>query len=304
MVDKRADASDIAAGSWPERLAPPRWHPYLRLIRIDRPTGTWLLLLPGWWSIALAAGWWQGVLLFLLFGVGAVVMRGAGCIINDLVDRDLDRSVARTRERPLASGALTPLQAALFLLALLLAALLILLSFNRFSEYVGAASLLLVVPYPLMKRITYWPQAWLGLTFNWGALLGWAAATGSLALPALLLYLGGIFWTLGYDTIYAHQDKEWDALIGIKSTALRFGDATPWWLWRFYGAALGLITLAGLTAGLRWIFLVGLALAGLQLGWQIVTLKIDQPADCLAKFRSNRLFGWMVLAAILLDRLA
>jgi 4-hydroxybenzoate polyprenyltransferase len=302
MIESPNTAPAGPANGWLERLTPERWHNFLRLMRLDRPIGTWLLLLPGWWAIALSASLWQGLWLFLLFGVGAVLMRGAGCVVNDMADRDLDRLVARTRDRPLASGAVSLRDAALFLTALLLASLLILLCLNRFAILLGAASLLLVFPYPLMKRITYWPQAWLGLTFNWGALLGWAAVTGTISSPAILLYLGGIFWTLGYDTIYAHQDKADDPLVGIKSTALRFGDATPWWLLRFYGGAWLLFVLAGLVAGLKLIFLAGLALAGLQLLWQIYTLKLDEPADCLAKFKSNRLFGWLFLAAILIDR--
>jgi 4-hydroxybenzoate polyprenyltransferase len=294
--------SDIMEGSLLERLAPANWHPYMRLMRLDRPIGTWLLLLPAWWSIALSATFWHGLWLFVLFGVGAVVMRGAGCVVNDIVDREFDRKVERTRDRPLASGAITLQQASLFLLALLALGLAILLCLNHFTVVLGALSLLLVFPYPLMKRITYWPQAWLGLTFNWGALMGWSAVTGSLDLAPILLYGGGILWTLGYDTIYAHQDKDDDLEVGIKSTALRFGEATPWWLLRFYGGALGLIWLAGLLSGMKLIFTVGLLIAGLQLMWQIYTLKMDEPADCLAKFRSNRVFGWIVLVAILLER--
>lgn len=295
-------ASDIATGFWLERVTPAAWHPYFRLMRLDRPTGTWLLLLPGWWSIALSASLWQGLWLALLFGIGAVIMRGAGCIVNDILDRDLDRQVARTRDRPLASGTVSLRNAVLFLLALLLVGLAILLCFNRFAIILGACSLLLVFPYPLMKRITFWPQAWLGLTFNWGALLGWAAVEGRVGASAVILYLGGILWTLGYDTIYAHQDKQDDALVGIKSTALRFGDASPLWLWRFFGGAWLLFALAGLVAGLHIIFFGLLLLAGAQLVWQILTLRQDDPADCLRKFKSNRIFGWILLAAILFDR--
>jgi len=294
--------TDIAEGGLLERLTPPKWHPYFRLMRLDRPIGTWLLLLPGWWSIALSASFWQGLWLFSLFGIGAVIMRGAGCVVNDIVDREFDREVERTRDRPLASGAISLSQASLFLAGLLAAGLLILLCLNHFAVVLGALSLLLVFPYPLMKRITYWPQAWLGLTFNWGALLGWAAVTGGLDLAPILLYAGGIFWTLGYDTIYAHQDKDDDLSIGVKSTALRFGEATSWWLLRFYGGALGIIWLAGLLSGMKLIFTAVLMLGGLQLLWQIYTVKIDDPADCLSKFKSNRYFGWIVLAAILLER--
>jgi 4-hydroxybenzoate polyprenyltransferase len=303
MEEQDSNYSDIVAGGPLERLTPPAWHPYLRLMRLDRPIGTWLLLLPGWWSIALTAHFWQGLWLFLLFGLGAVIMRGAGCVVNDLIDRDFDRQVERTAERPLASGAVTPKQAFLFLVALLFAGLLILLCLNRFAVILGACSLLLVFPYPLMKRITYWPQAWLGLTFNWGALLGWAAVTGGLASAPVLLYAGGILWTLGYDTIYAHQDKSDDLSVGIKSTAIRFGEATPQWLWRFYGGALLLIWLAGLVAGLKLVFTLVMLVAGAQLAWQITTLRADEPADCLSKFQSNRFFGCIVLFGILLDRI-
>ncbi|OAN45604.1 4-hydroxybenzoate octaprenyltransferase [Paramagnetospirillum marisnigri] len=295
---------DIPVGNWIDRLVPAPLRPYLRLMRLDRPIGTWLLLFPCWWSAALAAPGLPDPWLLALFGLGAVVMRGAGCTFNDWADRDFDGRVARTASRPIPSGAVSPRQALAFLGLQLLIGLGVLLQLNPFAIAVGVASLLLVFPYPFMKRITHWPQAWLGLTFNWGALLGWAAVRGDLDLPALLLYAAGPFWTLGYDTIYAHQDKEDDALIGVKSTALALGDATPKWLWLFYGAALALMASAGASAGLGWAFWPGMALAGAHLVWQIVRVDIHDAADCLAKFKSNRHFGWLVLAAIIAGRLS
>jgi len=228
---------DIPVECWIDRRLPAAWRPYCRLMRLDRPIGTWLLLFPCWWSAALAAEGWPDLWLFALFAIGAVVMRGAGCTVNDWADRDFDGKVARTAARPIPSGAVSPRQALIFLVAQLLVGLLVLLQLNWFAIGVGAASLLLVFPYPFMKRITYWPQAWLGLTFNWGALVGWAAVRGDLTLAPVLLYIAGVFWTLGYDTIYAHQDKEDDILVGVKSTALALGENTVAWaspppIWR------------------------------------------------------------------------
>ena len=302
----KGSASDIRRDHWSYRLAPAGLKPYLSLARIDRPIGTWLLLFPCWWSFSLAAaaeGSLPALLPILLFAVGALVMRGAGCTFNDIVDRDFDAKVARTATRPIPSGQVSLKQAWVFLALLLLAGLLVLLQFNLFTIAIGAASLLLVASYPFMKRITYWPQAWLGLTFNWGALVGWAAHQGTLAWPALLLYLGGLAWTLGYDTIYAHQDKEDDALIGVKSSALKLGAATRPWLVVFYGTTLALFAAAGLAAGLAWPFLLGIAAVGLHFAWQVATLDIDDPAGCLAKFHSNRFVGWSLLAGILASAL-
>ena len=221
---------DIPVGNWIDRWVPAPVRPYLRLMRLDRPIGTWLLLLPAWWSLALAAPRWPDLGLMALFALGAVVMRGAGCTVNDIADHKFDAQVARTAARPIPSGAVSVLQALCFLGLQLGIGLAILLCLNGAALAWGAASLLLVIPYPFMKRITWWPQAWLGLTFNWGALLGWVAVTGRLDAAPLALYAAGLFWTLGYDTIYAHQDKEDDILIGVKSTALRLGAATPAWL--------------------------------------------------------------------------
>ena len=294
------NASDIPRGNWIDRLAPQRVHPYLRLARLDRPIGTWLLLLPGWWALALAPpnGGWPDPWLFALFGIGAILMRGGGCVINDLFDRDFDARVARTADRPIASGAVSVPRALLFLAALFGVSLLILLQFNPVAIAVGVASLLLVVPYPFMKRITWWPQAWLGLTFNWGALLGWAAVRGDIGAPALVLYATGFFWTLGYDTIYAHQDKEDDALVGIKSTARLFGDRSRTWIGGFFAACLALLAITGWLAGLGWPFYGGLGLAAAHFVWQTASVDFDDPKNCLTRFKSNRDFGLVVLAAI------
>jgi 4-hydroxybenzoate polyprenyltransferase len=285
---------------WVERLPEPL-RPYAVLARWDRPIGTWLLLLPGWWALALAPGpfdRWR-LAFFALFGIGAVAMRGAGCVINDMIDRDLDAKVARTRNRPLASGRLSTLEALAFLALQLLVGLLVLTAFNPFAIALAFASVPLIVTYPLMKRITWWPQAFLGITFNWGALVGWAAVTGELALPALLLYVGGFFWTLGYDTIYAHQDKADDALIGVRSSARRLGAATRRWLWVFYGLTLALIAAAGWTMALGPLCYLLLLGAAAHFVWQIRTLDIDDPRSCLRRFRSNRDVGLLICLALL-----
>jgi len=234
-------------------------------------------------------------MLLVLFALGAVVMRGAGCTLNDIADRHYDAQVARTRLRPLPSGAVSVCQAILFLVFELAAGAAILLSFNGQTILLGFAVLGLIGTYPFMKRITYWPQVFLGLNFNWGALIGWTAVTGELAWPSVLLYLGGVFWTLGYDTIYAHQDKEDDLRIGVKSSAIALGSQTRPWLFVFYAGALSLWMAAGFAAGLGIWFWVGLVGSGLQLAWQAARVATDDPADCLAKFRSNRWVGWLML---------
>ncbi len=294
----KSTASDIPKTGWFDRFAPAAAKPYLRLARLDRPIGTWLLLLPCWWSIALASPSWPDPWLFILFAVGAVTMRGAGCTLNDIADRDYDKNVQRTADRPIPSGQITVKQAMAFLVLLCFIGLAVLLQLNLFSIALGASSLLLVAIYPFMKRITYWPQFVLGLAFNWGALLGWAAVRGDLGLPAVLLYVAGIFWTLGYDTIYAHQDKEDDLLVGVKSTALRLGDATRPWLGVFYAATITLLAASGYAAGLNWPFFALLLLTGVHLAWQVAKVDTENPADCLMRFKSNRDFGLLVLAAI------
>jgi len=292
-------ASDIPRNGWVDRFLPAAWRPYARLSRLDRPIGTWLLLFPCWWSILLARpALGEALWLFVLFGLGALVMRGAGCTYNDLVDRDFDAAVARTADRPIPSGQVSVRAAVVWLVAQLVVALVILLQLNLFSIGLGVLSLLLVFTYPLMKRITWWPQFFLGLAFNWGALMGYAAVTGGLDEAPLLLYLAGIFWTLGYDTIYAHQDKEDDALIGVKSSALRLGAKTVPALYFFYGATIAVLAMVGSVAGLGIAYTVALVVAAAQLVWQIREGRIDDPADCLVKFKSNRLVGWLVLAGI------
>jgi 4-hydroxybenzoate polyprenyltransferase len=283
--------------SWVERL-PARLRPYAVLARWDRPIGSWLLLLPCWWGVALSPGWPDPWLLGL-FALGAVAMRGAGCVINDLADRDLDAKVARTRHRPLASGQLSVLQALAFLALQLLVGLAVLLALNPPTIVLALASTPLIIAYPFMKRITWWPQAFLGITFNWGALVGWSAMTGGLALPALVLYAAGFFWTLGYDTIYAHQDKEDDALVGVKSSARRLGESTPRWLWGFYATTLALLAGAGALAGMGPGFYLLLLPVAAHFVWQIRTIDLDDPASCLARFRSNRELGLLVCLALL-----
>ncbi|MBX6324080.1 MAG: 4-hydroxybenzoate octaprenyltransferase [Rhodospirillaceae bacterium] len=302
---RSAGASDIPVGGWVDRWLPAALRPYARLARLDRPIGTWLLLFPGWWSIALAApqGAWPDARLVVLFALGAVTMRGAGCVVNDIADRDFDARVARTAQRPIASGAIGVPRALVFLAALLAVGLAILLTFNLTAVIVGAASLPLIAAYPFMKRITYWPQAFLGITFNWGALLGWAAATGSIGWPALALYAGGIAWTLHYDTVYAHQDKEDDALIGVKSTALLFGVRSRPWMAGFSALAVILFGVTLWLAGVSWPAWLGLGLTAAHLGWQVAAVDLDDPRDCLAKFRSNRVVGWALFAGIIAGRL-
>jgi 4-hydroxybenzoate polyprenyltransferase len=285
-----------------DRWAPAAAKPYLRLARFDRPIGAWLLLFPAWWSQALAelslGRPYPNLWYLLLFLAGAFVMRGAGCTYNDIVDRDYDARVARTAARPIPSGQVSVPAAIAFMVLLCLVGLLVLLQFNWFTVALGASSLLLIAIYPFAKRFTYWPQAMLGLTFKWGALVGWAAVIGSLGLPALVLYAGSVLWTIGYDTIYAHQDKEDDALVGLKSTALRFSEATPRWLAGFYGGAVVLWGAAGLLAGGGIVFLLALSVVAVQLAWQIRTLAIDEAGNCLARFKSNRLVGWLLLAGL------
>jgi 4-hydroxybenzoate polyprenyltransferase len=297
------DRSDIRPGDWVARLLPRPLQPYARLARLDRPIGTWLLLFPAWWGVALAARGWPDLRLCALFALGAVAMRGAGCTLNDIADRDYDGRVARTRLRPLPSGAVSTPQAVAFLGAQLAIGAAVLFSLNLVAILLGLAVLALVVPYPFMKRITYWPQVFLGLNFNWGALLGWAAVEGRLAGAPVLLYLGGVLWTIGYDTIYAHQDKEDDARISVKSSALALGAHTRPWLFAFYGAAALFWAAAGAKAGLGPPFWLGLAAALLQLLWQAARVNTEDPADCLAKFRSNRLVGWLILTGIVAGHL-
>ncbi|XP_055922183.1 4-hydroxybenzoate polyprenyltransferase, mitochondrial [Eupeodes corollae] len=277
--------------------------PYGRLMRIDRPIGSMLLFWPCGWSIALSApaGCWPDPVMLGLFATGAFIMRGAGCTINDLWDKDLDAKVERTKNRPLASVQISQFDAIIFLSAQLSLGLLVLLQLNLQSIILGACSLGLVVTYPLMKRITYWPQLVLGMAFNWGALLGWCATHGAVNWSACLpLYLSGICWTVVYDTIYAHQDKIDDVQAGIKSTALRFGDNTKLWLSGFSTVMLSSLVVAGLSCDQTWPYYTALGMVGGHLVQQIYSLDIDNPTDCAKKFFSNHQVGLILFLGIVL----
>ena len=295
--------TDIRTEGWVARL-PAAWRPYALLMRLDRPIGSWLLFLPGPWAFAMAApSWAEGLRLLVLFGVGSVLMRGAGCVINDLWDRDLDRKVARTAGRPLASGAIRPKQALALLGGLLLVSLLILVQLNGAAMLLGVLSLVPVALYPLAKRFTNWPQVVLGMTFGWAAPMGYAASTGGLDAAGVVLYLAVIVWILGYDTIYAHQDREDDALIGIGSTALRWGERTRPFLAACYAVTVALLLIAGWLGGLSWVFVPALAPAVAMLAWQVKALDINDPALCLRLFKANREVGILVAFALRAGRL-
>lgn len=272
---------------------------YCRLLRLHQPTGIWLLLWPCWWALALASHGLPSLRLLFLFGVGAVVMRGAGCIVNDMIDRDIDRQVERTKMRPLASGEITMTQASLVLLLLLFIALCIALQMKMIVVLLAFSSLALVVAYPFMKRVTWWPQLFLGLAFNWGALMGWAAVTGDIGSPAIALYIGSIFWTLGYDTIYAHQDTSDDSKIGVKSTALRLGKNSKYWIAGFYGCAVIAWSFAGVLNHNGPAYFASLFYAAFHFFYQVYGVDIDDPASCIRMFRSNTVLGWMVFAGLL-----
>jgi 4-hydroxybenzoate polyprenyltransferase len=294
--------SDIERGGWVGKL-PAALAPYAILARLDRPIGAWLLFLPGLWSILLAqATWPETVRLILLFGVGAAVMRSAGCVVNDMWDRKIDRLVARTAGRPLASGALSMRQAAVFLAGLLCIGLAILLSLNWQARILGASSLILVALYPAAKRVTWWPQAMLGITFGFGAPLGYVAATHHFDAAALLLYGAVFFWILGYDTIYAHQDREDDALVGVRSTARLFAETSRLFLTVCYTLTVALLVAAGLLAGLSFWFLVVLIPSAALLARQVWTLDVNDPGLCLALFQSNKWVGLAVGLALLAGR--
>ncbi len=297
--------ADARSRNWVERALPTAVLPYAQLMRLDRPIGWWLLLLPCWWGLALATltrGFaWQHLWFAVLFLIGAIVMRGAGCVLNDLADREFDAKVERTSNRPLASGRVSPKAALVFLAALMFIGLGILLQFNWPTILTGAVSLVIVAAYPFMKRITHWPQAVLGLAFNWGALLGWMAVTATLTAAPVLLYVGGVFWTLAYDTIYAHQDKDDDILIGVKSTALMFGDATRGWLLAFFAAALTCFALAATLAGAGFWSYVGVFATAAHAIWQCRRFDGNDSSLCLKLFKSNRTFGLLVLLGFILD---
>jgi 4-hydroxybenzoate polyprenyltransferase len=304
MTDATARVAD-ATGNWVDTHAPSWSRPYLRLSRLDRPIGSWLLLMPCWWSAALAAGVAHDLRPFPLtsglFFVGAFAMRGAGCTWNDITDRDLDAKVERTRSRPIPAGQVSVTQALVFLAVQALAGLAVLLQFNRFAIAMGIASLVIVAVYPFMKRITWWPQVVLGLAFSWGALMGFAVTFGRIDLTALVLYAGSIAWVIGYDTIYAHQDAEDDALIGIKSTARLFGARTRPALAVFYALAVVLIGVALGLAGAGYPAWIGLVAFAAHLVWQIRRLQIGDPALCLRLFKSNRDAGLLLFAGLLVD---
>jgi 4-hydroxybenzoate polyprenyltransferase len=303
MSDAAGRVAD-STGNWVDHLAPAWLRPYLRLARLDRPIGSWLLLIPCWWSLGLASihtgqvvSVWHVVLVF----IGAFAMRGAGCTWNDIVDRDLDAMVERTRSRPIPAGQVSVQAAGAFLVAQALVGLAVLLQFNSFTIWTGIASLAIVAVYPFMKRITYWPQIVLGLAFSWGALMGWPATFARLDWQALVLYAASIAWVIGYDTIYAHQDREDDALIGIKSTAILFGENTKPILAVFYTLAVALMAVAGWGAGAGIVFSLGLLAFAAQLSWQISRFRTGDPELCLKLFKSNRDAGLILFAAMVLD---
>ena len=297
-------ASDIRSGDWVDRTLPPPAIPYARLMRLDRPIGTWLLLLPCWWGTLAAAGvagtdGLELLRLVVLFGIGALVMRGAGCTINDLWDRRIDQKVARTRTRPIASGVISIPQALTFLALQMLIGLGVLLQLGERAIELGLAVVALIVVYPLMKRVTFWPQLFLGLAFNWGVPVGWASVTGGLGWPVLAFYVAGVFWTLGYDTVYAHQDKRDDAMIGVKSSALLLGASSRFWISGFYATTTGLLALGCWLAGLGWPAWLGVAGIALHFAWQSRSMDLDNPVDCLRIFKSNRNAGLIFCAGLL-----
>ena len=297
--------ADASARNCVDRFAPARLLPYLRLARADRPVGFFLLAFPCFWSVALAARSldeaYPDLRLLLLFAIGALVMRAAGCTYNDIVDRDIDAQVARTRARPIPSGQVSLQNAILFMVALSLIGFAVLLQFNTFTVWLGLGVLPIVALYPFVKRFSSWPQLVLGLAFNWGALLGWTSVLGRLDWAAVVLYAGAVAWTIGYDTIYAHQDRDEDGVLGLKSTALRFGRATYAWVAVLYTLAFLAILAAGIMAHAGMAFLVGMTAAAAQLAWQVATLNIADPDNCLRRFRSNRDFGAIVFGGILID---
>ena len=296
-----ARVADAPADNWVDAYLPPRLRPFARLARWDRPIGFWLLMWPCWWSAALAsaaAGEPPSLVSLALFMGGAILMRGAGCTYNDILDRNIDKHVERTRSRPLPSGQVSVEAAMLFMLAQAFVALALLLTFNTATVVTAFGSLGIVALYPLAKRVTDYPQVVLGLAFSWGALVGWTSVTGALALPAFLLYAGAILWTVGYDTIYAHQDKRDDAIIGVRSTARRFGDHTKRAVGGCYALTVALFAAALFAAGAGVAAYIGLAAFGAHLAWQIARVSTEDPASCLAAFKSNRWAGWLLFAGL------
>lgn len=307
-VTDQGRVADAPSNNWVYRFLP-RWcWPYAQLARWDRPIGWQLLMWPCWWSVMLAANAQSTVeppqsgrivLHLFLFMIGAIAMRGAGCTYNDLVDHEIDMKVARTRARPLPSGRVSRTQAKAFMVIQAFVGLIVLLQFNPFAVVLGICSLAVVAVYPFAKRFTDWPQFFLGLAFSWGALMGWAAAFGSLSAAAIMLYAGAVLWTIGYDTLYAHQDKEDDELIGVRSTARLFGEQTKVWLIGIYSATVLLMTLSFWLANAAWPAFAGLAIAAAMLGRQIAVLDIGNGEQCLALFKSNNRVGWVVFAGLI-----
>jgi 4-hydroxybenzoate polyprenyltransferase len=297
--------ADAAPSNWVDRWAPVSWRPYLRLGRFDRPIGAWLLLFPCWWSQTLAQVDSRDpvpdFVYLVLFAIGALAMRAAGCAYNDYVDREIDGQVQRTASRPIPSGQVTPAGALKFTVVAALVGLAVLVQFNWFTIWLGIGSLLIVSVYPFAKRVTPYPQLVLGFAFSWGALVGWAAVKGSLDWPALALFAGCVFWVIGYDTIYAHQDKEDDALLGLGSTALYFGEDTATFVGAVYGLACILWLTAGALAGAHLVYFLSVTLVFLQMSWQVATLNIRDANNCLWRFRSNRDVGLAVFFGLLAD---
>ena len=295
-------AIDIPKIHWLQQIIPQKLYPFIVLMRLDRPIGAWLLLLPCWWGEALAGDTFS-LKTYFLFALGAFVMRGAGCTYNDWVDRDLDARVLRTSTRPLATGQLPASQAFIALLIQLLIAFLILIFLSPQALPLALAALVLVALYPWAKRFTYWPQVFLGLAYNWGVVLAWFIEKGTLELNTLLLYAAGFFWTLGYDTIYAHQDKEDDLLAGIKSTALRLKEKTRWFLAFVYGVVVSLFVVLGMRYAFSTLYFLLIGLGGCHFLWQIMATDFDNPADCLKKFKANQWAGWLFWIALFAEKI-
>jgi 4-hydroxybenzoate polyprenyltransferase len=299
-----ASIADAAPKNWVTRYVPEAVQPYAQLMRLDRPIGWWLLLIPCWWGLALAhiaQNTWPNFSYAIFFLAGSIVMRGAGCTINDIADRKFDVQVERTRNRPIASGRISVMHALVFLAGQLLVGLIILLQFNRYSIGLAICSLAIVAIYPFTKRFTYYPQVILGLAFNWGALVGWTSTFGSLSIAPILLYAAGVSWTLAYDTIYAHQDKEDDVLIGVKSTALKFGETTPLFLVAFFATTLALFLASCVVVHASWPAYIGIVIAAFHAVWQVARFDGDEPKLCLKLFKSNRTFGLIIALGLLTD---
>jgi 4-hydroxybenzoate polyprenyltransferase len=310
MTNEQIKVADAPSDNWVYKFLPQRLWPFAQLARWDRPIGWWLLLWPCWWSLALALASYEGktritnlfegaaltqvALIMVLFWIGSVAMRGAGCTYNDIIDRNIDNNVARTSSRPIPSKRVSVRAAIIFLALQLLVGAIVLFQFNPFSILLGLSSITVVLIYPFMKRITDWPQLFLGLAFSWGALMGWPVLFGHVPLASIALYLGTIFWVIGYDTIYAHQDKEDDILAGMRSTALLFGSKTKLALRILYGLALICFTIACIFAKTNLIAFLGILAGAAHMQWQIHRLDIDDGDECLALFKSNKLFGWLL----------